>query len=712
MKMKKIRRLGAFLLCVLLVAAMALPALAYSRSVGASGVISMDASSDGSTIYVQFDGDSWYIQSDMVFFSYGDGTAETYKLEAGSNGAALYNMNWQQVASGSVTYTEGSHFEATLNIPVSVLHSDDFVMTMGGASVSSSELGIASSQPAAEPDPQPTPTPEPEEDPSSQPEEEPTPEPSAEPTEEPAAATGDLVPTATGLIVVDGDVSDWKGVSGLTPASAYNEVKIARDTAGNVYLALTGTATTEWDSAAIWNNLTVTQNGASVTGQFAQLGNGESWAIPGSYVYNNTANHNTSAPFYLEAMIPASYFTDPNFNISVGVADFDAGEIPVVDGTPYVEDDTPAVYNGIVIDGDFSDWAAVTKRDVTGKDPNGTLKNAAMIFDGDTIYIYLEEQDHAQAGGAGSHSNGKMTLLTDLHPNGGSLFTIYWDSETVDGPAGTLCKRTGNKWEIAIPASYLKTYMNTISLALYQGEVLVADVANLDGSTGGEYSSDIVYDGNYGDWANYPHQLIQYDTAGTQNNVIDGEGALYSTGSSVLGHVYTNAPDHLAEAGGEFTSAVVIRFNSSDSKTLEFRYATVDGAGNINWNPDRLGLADGTYEYYLFDTQVWGTSQNISDLVPADICLGKMMITIRGGVEDECEFIMDLEEAAKYEKLGFSSASDIKTVEAKFGRIGQEWLITAGSSSGPWLGVALSAMVAAGVWLWHRRRDGAKVVAG
>lgn len=50
------------------------------------------------------------------------------------------------------------------------------------------------------------------------------------------------------------------------------------------------------------------------------------------------------------------------------------------------------VYSGITIDGNFSDWNAVSKNDVSQNSESGNgLSKVAAVFDGDYIYIYMKE---------------------------------------------------------------------------------------------------------------------------------------------------------------------------------------------------------------------------------------------------------------------------------------------------------------------------------
>ena len=146
---------------------------------------------------------------------------------------------------------------------------------------------------------------------------------------------------------------------------------------------------------------------------------------------------------------------------------------------------------------------------------------------------------------------------------------------------------------------------------------------------------------------------------------------------------------HLTEAGGELTQAITIKFNDNWSQVFYPRMETVDSDGNINWNSQKGGLSQGTYEFYIFSTDAWHTSANINSTNEADTCYGKMMVTI-GSDKDECEFIIDLKKVA--DKLG-CDVSDFKQIDAQFGRLGQQWVTTAGASTGAWLGLCICVLI-------------------
>ena len=124
-----------------------------------------------------------------------------------------------------------------------------------------------------------------------------------------------------------------------------------------------------------------------------------------------------------------------------------------------------------------------------------------------------------------------------------------------------------------------------------------------------------------------------------------------------------------------------------------------------DWNTPKGGMADGTYEFYLFSTDAWHNSPSIYDANDMDKWYGKMIVTIKDG-KDECEFYLNLEKVA--EKLN-CDASDFKRIDAQFGRLGQQWITTAGASSGAWLGLILCVGVTAGVLVRQKKKSDRQV---
>lgn len=523
-------------------------------------------------------------------------------------------------------------------------------------------------------------------------------------------------------IVVDADATDWKNIKERKSASdkvSSWKAPIASDYSA-LYLYYEGMTSTEWDynyaggsddvlfkinyadgtqgqknniiKFAAWENMAVAKDG-----NYGDIANASAATV-------NEAHGNTAGLYMIEASIPMDFFASSDFTITFAGISVALSDIEVLDGVDTGEEEPDPVYNGITIDGSFKDWDAVTKYDAgcPNEEHKYCIEKTAMVFDGDYVYIYIKDGNAGSAFGAGSHSNGRYSIKTDL---GNELVFQLTQDGGISGVENAECIHVGKQWEIAIPKADLPAYNNTLSFGLYLTDPFVTDVYNLDGSTGKDTNIDIAYDGLYGDWNNYPHTTIEYATAGTQQDRTDAKGALYCVGSTLYGHVVTTMPEHLAEAGGEFMNAVTILFNNNWSQVFYPRMETVAEDGSINWNTPKGGMADGTYEFYLFSTDAWHNSPSIYDANDIDKWYGKMIVTIKDG-KDECEFYLNLEKVA--EKLN-CDASDFKRIDAQFGRLGQQWITTAGASSGAWLGLILCVGVTAAVLVRQKKKSDRQV---
>ena len=384
---------------------------------------------------------------------------------------------------------------------------------------------------------------------------------------------------------------------------------------------------------------------------------------------------------------------------------------------PEVPGPKPA-YEGIVIDGKFADWDAIEKTPVNDNKDYNTIDETAMVWDGDTIYLYFMAKGNEDGTGnwqsvtqAGPYSSGQFVIKTDLgrelliqlsEKDGGSV-------TGVEGAKVAVNNRdwfgAPHMWEVSIPASALPAYENTISFGIYQSEPLISDVANLQvpetEDKPDQGRNGIVIDGLYGDWTNYPHTLIQYATQGTQDTKVDGEAALFSDGERIYAHVNTQMKAHLQEAGGEFTEGVQIRLNGKDDLIFRPQVIAVDAQGNIDYNPKQSGLDQGTYEFYLIDSAGWKTAKNISELEKnGNNLYGHMYVTVDPS-QDDMEFEIYVDALAK--KFGMD-ATDIKTTEGQWGRIGQQWVATAGTSTGTWAGLLICFAGVGAATLIQRRR--------
>ncbi len=520
--------------------------------------------------------------------------------------------------------------------------------------------------------------------------------------------------TVSSGIVVDGVIDDWAAMR--TSILSDNEItelefKFAKSEDGSMlYYYFVSPSATEWYSLD-WKYIEFKFGETTMASYLYNIV--ENWPNPGAETAcKNTANGNNPGIIVYEGALP---ITSEDITISFEGITFTVEDIPVFIPAEEVE----ASYNGIVIDGDYFDWAAVDKTDIECPEESehgfDCLSQTAVIFDGDYVYIYLRDGEDGTAAGAGINSNGRFSIVTDT----GRTLTFEVNAEdggSIAGVEGATAAYFGDEWEIAIPASQLPLYIESISFGLYQEEPFVTGIVDLQGGEGtaGDFTG-IVYDGLFGDWNAYPHTLIQYATSGTQTNSADGEGAIYNDGSTLYGHVISSMDAHLNEAGGEFASAVSIFFNGdhefNDDKTnnLYPRLVAVAEDGTINWNPQTEDLENGTYEFYIADARGeydTNTITNISQLAEHEQFFGKMSVTVTDTC-DEIEFFIDLEQVAKF--LSYYSgttieANDFQLIEAQFGRIGQEILSTAGTSSGPFVGIAI-CMACVAVAVLKKRRN-------
>lgn len=191
-------------------------------------------------------------------------------------------------------------------------------------------------------------------------------------------------------------------------------------------------------------------------------------------------------------------------------------------------------------------------------------------------------------------------------------------------------------------------------------------------------------DGIYTEWVDYPHIVLTYSGGD------DAYSAIYNAGTETLFDVWTEMPAHLSEAGGEFTSGITVLIN--DSLAFYPRFITVDGSGNINWDPQKTGLSKGVHHFYLASTDAWHTSTNTNNLHETDKIYGDAYIEI-SDTRDEIEWKLDMNMVA--EKLGIDP-SEIKTISVSYSRLGPQQTTSAGTPTGL-LGIFIClGLVAAG----------------
>lgn len=382
-------------------------------------------------------------------------------------------------------------------------------------------------------------------------------------------------------------------------------------------------------------------------------------------------------------------------------------------GTSYIYADE---YEGIEIDGDFSDWDSVHKTEIN----DGKLNKAAFVFDGDNLYFYIDACLNYTASMAGNNNNGKFSVTTDL---GNTMLFQLINSGTVPeicGVTGAEISHSDLTWghnsylyEFSIPVRELPGYRETLSFGVYLGATYVGDVADIKGGRPNTTDFEgIIFDGEFVDWDSYPHTLLQYSGSGTHENEVDAEGALYLAGGYLYGHVTTSMRAHMDSNGGDFTSGITIGVNElPDIRSNSWfwpkdvfypQFITIDEAGNINYDPKLSGLSRGTHVFYLIDSQGWKNATNAAQwedpsetyIYDKNHIYGMATIVI-GPSEHEMEFILHADLIA--DKF-FIEEEELHAFCAQFSRLGQQWFSTAGTSTGPLVGVSLCIVTVGAVF--------------
>lgn len=402
-------------------------------------------------------------------------------------------------------------------------------------------------------------------------------------------------------------------------------------------------------------------------------------------------------------------------------------EIPIETERPVtaVKKAARGAYNGIKVDGSFSDWDSVVKHDFT-VGANSSVNEGAIVWDGDWIYIYLDEQQANSATWSGPERSGYFAITTDT----GRTLTIHLTNNGASGNKVSVENKSTGKtytsdngsvkvgfsssystWgaptltEIAIPTAALPDYKSKISFGFYQDDPIISNVANLHpvqnpddpGNPGGPDNdgSKIKIDGDYRDWKNFPHQIIHYDKSGPNHNFPDSEGAIYQKDSKTV-YVHAQTADFKLDYydGNQFLE---IRLQLGGKSTTVMG-CLIDDKGNIlDWTSSDKHFAPGTYRFALMDTRSWRTTTNINNIGEGDHFYGIQYVTV-GSTIDETEFNIDTEALARF--LGVSGGE----LKVYFHRVGKDPLIASGVSSGPVFTIALSTVAAGSYYVFTRRK--------
>ena len=391
-------------------------------------------------------------------------------------------------------------------------------------------------------------------------------------------------------------------------------------------------------------------------------------------------------------------------------------------------------YSGITIDGDFSDWDSVVKYDVELTD-TCRVNQVAMVWDGDWIYIYMDEAMSHSASWSSSNTagtNGQYCITTDGNnetlviyvtdngANGNKIEVTDINTNTVlNNENGGLQVAFNSEYltwgepsltEIAIPASALPDYISTLSFGFYLGDTLISDVADCSGMSHDDpddptptpYNdgSGIEIDGDYEDWRYYPRTIIEYDTSGTHFSHHDADGSIMSRDGKAYLYCCTNyfEDEDTGYAFGAELTEVTVWVNGAYT---QIRGIELSPDGSLDWDAyKQRELSPGTHHFALFYYGDAQASSNVNNVQPGDTYLGDMYITV-GEYQDETEFWFDI--ATLAERAGVTP-SEAMTIDVQFHRVGKKLLSASGVSTGPVIVIALSAVAAGSYFTYSRRK--------
>lgn len=353
--------------------------------------------------------------------------------------------------------------------------------------------------------------------------------------------------------------------------------------------------------------------------------------------------------------------------------------------------------SGIVLDGQFSDWEGYELAYGGGKG----IDKVSMVSDGTNVYIRIIEDgryDHCfpkEVTPIGLTSNmGKILWLNaEMHGEKDKMTLTFWGMEG----AYAVCGRVDGiyNWEIVIPLSEVWsgiTYVSDLSLIWPREKEPILTVSNPSYINRGNSENnlgvvaEINIDGYYEDWDSIPHTEITFGNNNGSNNHM---GALYLGEDSMCVHYKMNKL---------YTSYMRVQY--MEIKINGNRYVLqvlpVDKEGNIDWTVQTDSLSEGIHTNFgVFLSDIPGASTYANNLN------GQVALTIYDSRHsedtpgDEIEFSMSYE---RIEELLGIKQSEIRTVELYNPNIGNQWMVSVGTSSGPLLGVAISITAAGGLF--------------
>lgn len=376
----------------------------------------------------------------------------------------------------------------------------------------------------------------------------------------------------------------------------------------------------------------------------------------------------------------------------------------------YNIEDLTGTYSGIVIDGSFSDWSAIAGQ--TTNFQNADL-DAKIVWDADKIYGYIaiygaeandtlitgqtfyiqtdggqiREFSFKKSSSSSSYYTGKVTMT------GISGTEVAMDSETKTSGWWIF----GNKtyyyyYEFSIPANAIGQSAQSVRFGIKSDsyDMPITDyTANLAPASSDDddddihAADDIDIDGVFDDWSDFPYTYL-YFCDQNHSNCPDGYND-YSHNGKTSGSAYIKDDKIVAHIKS------VSKLEGNMVLTPYLTYIKI----KVNDN----------YEITLVTTQKSTNGSYRTMIVHEEgnsTPLGEMVIYDNGKTLYEYEYYIDIEMLA--ERLGLGP-TELRTIEIYYPYIGYQAVKVAGTSTAPYVGIAICFAIVALTWFIRYMKD-------
>ncbi len=372
-------------------------------------------------------------------------------------------------------------------------------------------------------------------------------------------------------------------------------------------------------------------------------------------------------------------------------------------------DELKGTYSGINIDGDFSDWSAVAGQ--TTNFSNADL-DAKIVWDGDTIYgyiaIYGADATDALITGQSYYLQTDGGAQREFSFNKTSSSTSYYSGRvSISGISGaqvaTDSETKSSGWwifgsktyyfyyEFSFPASVIGSSAESVRMGIKSDSYnmaitdYTANLAPEDDDDNGDISAadGIDIDGVFDDWSNFPYTYLYF-----------------------CDENHTNCPNGYNDYShnGKTSGAAYIK----DDKIVAHIKSVSKLEGNMVLTPYLTNIkikVNDSYEITLVTTQKSSNGSYRTMLVHEDgssTPLGEMVIYDNGKTLYEYEYYIDIEKLAARLNLG---PTELRTIEIYYPYIGYQSVKVAGTSTAPYVGIAICFAVVGLTWFIRYMKD-------